>query len=91
MESMADTRSRCNPYMPFRKCNSSDFLEKCQSSQTREMTCEMTVAQAEPLMPQPQEKMKRGFRAQLMTTEARVAYIAILGWPEERRRLFKPR
>ena len=54
-------------------------------------TCEITVAQAEPFMPHPKPKINNGFKAQLITTDANVAYIAIFGNPEERKTAFKPK
>ena len=77
--------------MPFLKWRSRLGLTKCRICHTSEMSCEMTVAQAEPLMPQPKPKMNTGFSAQFTITEASVAYMAIRGWPEERKTAFSPR
>ena len=51
----------------------------------------MTVAHADPLIPQPKPKIKSGFSTQLITTDANVAYIANLGKLEERNTAFSPR
>ena len=51
----------------------------------------MTVAHAEPLIPHSKPKIKIGFKIQFITTEARVAYIACLGNPDERNTAFNPR
>ena len=58
---------------------------------TEEQTCEITVAQADPFIPHPNPKINNGFKAQLITTDANVAYIAIFGNPEERKTAFNPR
>ena len=55
------------------------------------MTCEMTVAHADPLIPQPKPKIKSGFSMQLITTEDNVAYMANFGKPEERSTAFSPK
>ena len=47
--------------------------------------------QADPLIPHPNPKINNGFKAQLITTDANVAYIAIFGNPEERKTAFNPR
>ena len=55
------------------------------------MVCEITVAQAAPLMPHPHEKMKMGFNTQFTTTESSVVYIAMRGNPDERSTALRPK